>query len=242
MARPMDREDLRNEVRARLGETGTGFYSDANINQWLNDGVDYISMAVEPIITTMTVDVTATTGSAPWTGQSEFLLPDSLISIKQVYFKNSNGKWAPLQETTLQDLFDFNIDWESSEADPPRQYYWIQDTIGLYPKASTTRSAALKVLHTCRPSEMASDSATTGLPSWLDRAVAQYAVWRCRLKDKDMQRAAEAMGEVQAAINQASKKMNKHRKDHAPRIIPNQRAYRKYYGRRQHAFEVVATT
>lgn len=238
----MDREDLRNEVRARIGESGTGFYTDAQINQWLNDGVDYISMAVEPIVTTMTVDVTATTGSAPWTGQSEFLLPDALISIKQVYFKDSGGKWDTLTETTYQDLFNFNVDWESQEADPPQQYYWIQDTIGLFPKASTTRTGALKVLHTCRPSEMASDSATSGLPSWLDRAVVQYGVWRCRAKDQNSQKAAEAMMEVQAAIRQAGMKMNKHRKDHAPRVYPNQRAYRQFYGRRRRSYTMVGTT
>lgn len=227
----MDRSTLRSQVRTRLGETSTGFYSDSDLDQWLADGVDYIAMAVEPIITTMTVDVTAVTGSAPYVGQGEYLLPDSLISIKQVYFKDTNGKWSILGETTYEDLWEQSPDWESDTADPPTKFYWRQDVLGLYPKPSTARTGALKVLHTCRPAEFTSDSATTGLPTWLDRAVVLYGIYRCRLKDRDEQRAAFAMAELTSAIRQAGQKMNKHRKDHAPRIVPMQRAYRQYYGR-----------
>lgn len=233
MSRPMTRTQMLAEVRARLGETGTGFYTDAQINQWLADGVDEIALYLEPIVTTMTVDITAVTGSAPYTDQGEYLLPDSLISIKQVYFKDSTGKWtAPLTETTYEDLFDEQgADWESSTADPPWAYYWRQDIIGLFPKPSTTRTGALRILHTCRPAEMAADSATTGLPSYLDRACVLYALYRCRLKDRDDKRAGEAMAEFMAHVKRGSSKMNKPRKDHAPRIVPSQHAYRQYYGR-----------
>ena len=234
MARPMTRTQMLAEVRARLGETGTGFYTDAQINQWLADGVDEIALFVEPIITTMTVDITAVTGSAPYTDQGEYLLPDSLISIKQVYYKLiTTLKWTdPLTETTYEDLFDeVGADWESSTADPPTFYYWRGDLIGLYPKPSVTRTGALRILHTCRPTEMAADAGTTGLPSWLDRACVLYALYRCRLKDRDSQRAAEAYAEFNMAVKRAASKLNKPRKDHAPRIVPSQRAYRQYYGR-----------
>jgi hypothetical protein len=233
MSRPMTRTQMLTEVRARLGETGTGFFTDAQINQWLADGVDEIALFVEPIITTMTVDITAVTGSAPYVDQGEYLLPDSLISIKQVYFKDSNSKWTdPLNETTYEKLFAENgADWESSTGDPPHSYYWRQDIIGLFPKPSTTRSGALRVLHTCRPTEMSADANTTGLPSWLDRACVLYALYRCRLKDRDGQRAVEAYAEFNMAIKRAASKLNKQRKDHAPRIVASQRAYRQYYGR-----------
>ena len=230
MARPRPRSELRQEVRDRLGESGTGYYTDAQLNQWLNDGVDYVAMAVEPLVSTGTVDITAVTGSAPYTGQGEYLLPDGLISIKQAYYKDSAGKWDILEETTFEDLFEQNPDWESSAGDPPSRWYWRQDVIGLYQKPDTARTGALRLLFTCRPSEMTGDTATTGLPSWLDRAVVLYVLYRCRLKDRDEVRAAGAMVELTGAIRQASSKVNKPRKDHAPRIVPSQRAYRQYYG------------
>lgn len=231
MARPQTRAQMLAEVRARLGESGTGFYTDAQINQWLNDGVDYIALAVEPIVTTMLEDATAVTGSAPYKDQSELTLPDSLISIKQVFFKDSAGKWSTLKETTYEDLFEQEPDWESDTADPPSRWYWRTDILGLYPKVKTTRTNAIRVLHSCRPEEMSADSSTTGLPSWLDRATILYAIYRCRLKDRDENKANHAIAELTMAIRQAGSKMNKHRKDHAPRIWPNQRAYRQYYGR-----------
>jgi hypothetical protein len=219
----MNRGQIRDEVRVRLSETGTGFYTNAHINQWINDGIDDIALATEVIVTTATVDVVA--------DLNEYLLPDALISIKQVHFKDSNSDWHLLRETTYEDLFEQVPDWEdtSNTADPVDKWYWRQDVLGLYPIPSTTRSAGCRILYTCRPSELTADSQNTGLPSYMDRAVVLYALYRARLKDRDQQGGAAALAEFNAEVNQLARKHNKSRKDHAPRLEPNQAPYRQYY-------------
>lgn len=235
MARPMQLSELRTEVYNRLAETA-GFFTNAQINQWLNDGMDEVAMAVEPLVTTATQDITADT--------REYLLPDALISIKQVHFLDSDSVWHLLSETTYEDLFEQHPDWEDSAntADPPRQWYWRQDVLGLYPTPSTTRNAACRILYTCRPSEMLVDTAKTGMPSWLDRAVITFALYRCLLKDNQSKRAVEAITEFNRLVHQAQRNMNKIRKDHAPKMEPRSSDYRTYYRRPRYDFITVDTS
>lgn len=231
MARPMSRLQLRDEARNLLAETGTGFYTDAQLNQWLADGVDELALRLEPITTNGTFDVAA--------NQGEYLLPDHLISIRKAFFKDSSSNWLNLEETTYENLFESDPDWEDDSSDPPSQWYWRQDYIGLQPIPKTTRAAALRLYYTARPDEMAGDASTTGLPSYLDRGVVLWAVYKARLKDRDLQRANGALAEFRVHAAQGAVILNKHRKGGAPKLVFNQRPYRLYWMRRRRSSELI---
>src|SRR3990167_8677292 len=109
------RSELRTEALARLGEN-TGFFTTANLNQWLQDGIDDVALQVEPLVTNATVDVVS--------GTSEYLLPTDLINIKQVWY-GGTGAWANLTLTGYVALFDWNADWEDSTG-TPSHWYWRQ--------------------------------------------------------------------------------------------------------------------
>jgi hypothetical protein len=206
-----------------LGETA-GFFTDNQINQWLDDGVDDIAVDVEPLITTATV--------ASVTSQEEYLLPTDHISVKKAFFLDSSSNWNLLEATTWEDLFEASADWEDDDGFP-RLWYWRQDVIGIYPAPSSSYSGAgtLRILYSYSPGAMASDAATTGLPAFLDRSVVLYAVFRCYLKDKDLQRASGTAQEYRHQIAEAKTKLNRPRKGHIPHLVPKQRAYRSYYNR-----------
>ena len=161
MARPMTLAQMRTEVYARLGEQA-GFYSDDNINQWLNDGVDDIVLRLEPVIADASIDIV----SGTW----EYLLPEDLISIKTVLTKDSDDDWVNMFETTMEQLFRDDPAWESTTNGPPAsQWYWKENTLGIFPVPNTDITEGLRIIYTCRPEEMTTDSAYTGLSSYFDR-------------------------------------------------------------------------
>jgi hypothetical protein len=79
---------------------------------------------------------------------------------------------------------------------------------------------------------MITDSAITGLSSYMDRLAVLYAVMRGCEKSREPQRARAAREEWEAQVNMAATIINKHRKEHAPRLQPSGPTYREYYYQR----------
>jgi hypothetical protein len=224
----MNRGEMRDEVYTRLGETA-GFFTDANINQWLNDGMDDIALRLEPKVTSATLSTVANT--------IEYSLPENLISIKTVLYLDTTptpDQYVELIETTYLQLFRENPSWENDTvALVPNRWYWRPEmVIGIYPKPETGTTSGLRIIYTCRPDEMDEDVDTTTMWDYLDRVVILYAVMRAREKDRDEKRAIVARAEWTESVAIASTLTNKHRKEHAPRLQPGGNTYRNYwYGR-----------
>src|SRR6185436_1962113 len=111
-----NRSSLRGEVYLRLAESGSGFYTDAEINQWLTDGVRDVAVNVEPSMTTATVTTL--------TGTREYMLPDDTLSVKRAFYLDSSSAWTELTATTWEALFDGDPDWENDDNGLPDQWYW----------------------------------------------------------------------------------------------------------------------
>lgn len=229
---------LRAQVRARLGENQTGFFSDADINRWLVEGVEDLATKLEPLREELILDVTAVSGSAPYTGQGELALSATTIAPREVLFKDSTGVWHLLREVMYDELFRLRPNWESDKSDPPEEWYWRIDStgqtrVGFYPKPSTTRAGAARVFATVRPTAMSVDADVTQLPEWLDKAVVVYALFRARLKDRDDERAKLAWQEYTDLLNGAAHKLNRPRRGEAPAIVVDTRPYRRYFAARR---------
>lgn len=218
-----------------MAESGGGFYTDAHVNQWLNDGVRDIAITIEPCVTTST--------RATSTSVGEYSLPQDTISIKMAQYKDSAGNWDNLEETTYQDLLTANPTFES-ETGLPTHWYWRQNVIGLYPMPSATYSGAakLRILYSYIPTAMETGNATTGLDEFLDDAVVLFAVYRAYLKDRDTVRSQATAQEYGRALAEATIKINRHRKSHAPHLAPPTRSYRGYYGRSAVGERIVVTS
>jgi hypothetical protein len=222
----MTRAEMETEVLARLGET-SGFFALTEIDQWLYDAVDDIAVQVEPLVATATADVVAS--------QAEYGLPTDTINVKQVHYGGS-GSWVTLEETTYESLFRDVLDWEDSTVTggattPPTSWYWRSNTIGLYPKPTSALASGLRMLYSYRPARMSGSTASSGYPEWFDRPIVTYAVWKCRLKDRDEKRAQFMWAEYQRLLGQVSRTFNKPRKEQGPRLVPRETNYRQYYSR-----------
>jgi hypothetical protein len=215
---------LRAEVQARLAESGGGFYTDEHVNQWLNDGVRDIAIALEPLVTTST--------RATTTGTGEYALPTDTISIKLVQYKDTSSNWFNLDEETYQNLLTLNPTFES-ETGLPQSWYWRQNVVGLYPAPDDDNDGAakLRILYSYIPTAMSGGNDTTALDEWLDDAVVLFAVYRAYLKDRDFPRAEATAQEYSRALAEGTIKLNRHRKQHAPQLAPVMRSYRQYYQR-----------
>lgn len=234
MSRPMEFSEMLAEVYARLGEQA-GFYTDTNIKQWLNDGMDDIALELEPKVTSATITTTNAT--------TEYTLPENLISIKTVlYYDSANLLWREMTETTYLELFRQDASWESRTVDLiPTHWYWRPEgIIGVFPQPVTGTTDGLRIIYTCRPDEMTADDDTTTMPDYLDRAVVLYAVFRARLKDRDDQRAVVARGEWEKAVAMGAMLINKHRKDHAPKLEAKQANYRTWWYNRTPRFRATS--
>lgn len=216
---------LRTEVYTRLAESGSGFYTDAQLAQWLNDGVRDLAVTVEPLETSATVTTVTST--------REYQLPTNALSVKAAQFLDTGDAWYNLNETTWQRLFRETPDWQNDTAGQPVDWYWRQNVVGLHPAPSADYSGAdtLRILYTYIPGTMSGANDTSGLDEWLDDAIILYAVYRAYLKDRDFQRASATAQEYSRAVSEAGMKLNRHRKEHAPQLVVDQRGYRQYYGR-----------
>ena len=224
---------MRSEVYNRLGERA-GFYTDAQINLWLNDGMDDIALRLEPKVSSATISTVANT--------TEYELPSNLISIKtSLFLDDSTDTWREMEETSYLELFRENPSWESDTiAQIPFKWYWRPEmVIGVYPKPVAATTDGLRIIFTCRPDEMDADADVTTMPDWLDRAVVLYAVFRARLKDRDDQRALVARAEWEKSVDEGGILINKHRKEHAPRLEPKQKGYREWWYNRVPRFRAV---
>jgi len=220
MARPLTLSTMTTEVYARLGETA-GFYTDANIAQWLNDGMDDIALRLEPLLDDTTANLVDGTG--------EYAVPTGTISIHNVLVLDASSKWNNIPRTTFEALFRTNPSWESdAETRMPTYWYWRQSKIGFYPIPSTNVTNGIKYIYTFRPTEMTAAANTTGMEDYLDRVVVLYAVFRARLKNQDEKRAMIARSEWERAVDQAATILNKHSKEHAPKLVIDTAYSRRY--------------
>ena len=214
---------MRTEVRSRMAESGSGFFTDDQLDQWLMDGQRDVAVQVEPVITTAT---TATTD-----GTAEYELPSDVLSIRQVQYLDTSSAWTLLAETTWEALFERDPNFENDDDGLPTQWYWRSQILGLYPAPSSTFAGAakLRILYTYAPSPMTGGGDYSGMPDWLDDTIILFAVYRAYLKDRDFQRAQATAQEYSRGVSEAVLKLQRQRRQHAPRMQPNQNPYRRYW-------------
>lgn len=214
---------MRTEVYARMAESGAGFFTNDQLDQWLADGQRDVAVRTEPVVTTATVTTTS--------GTAEYELPSDVLSIRQVHYLDSNSAWTLLRETSWEALFTASPDFENDTDGMPLRWYWRSQVLGLYPAPSATYAGTdtLRILYTYTPSPMTGDGDTSGLPDWLDDAIILFAVYRALLKDRDFQRAQAMAQEYSRHVSDAVLKLQRHRREMAPRLIPTQTSYRRFW-------------
>jgi hypothetical protein len=170
----MTRLQLRNLIRKNLGETTASFWSDAELNQWLDNAGRDVAKKTHCI---------RTNGSfTPTIGTGEYNLNSKLsytaFKVFEVYY-NDGITWLNLDETTRTELNEDSSGWMSADSGTPTKYYFNEQEgiLGLYvaPSAATTNGVKCYVSKDHTP-VTADGTSYTDIPEELQLAMADYVV------------------------------------------------------------------
>jgi hypothetical protein len=163
----MTLKDIRDRVRRRLTETSSsGFFSDAMLNDFINDAqADFVEQ-VPCLESSAIVPVVA--------GTSEYALPSDFsdpIKVQMAY----GGAPYTIRSTRFVDV-DPNV-----TPGPACLFYIRGSYLGLYP--TPDRAGTLTLYYHQSPGEMDSDLDTPSIPTQFHRMLVPGALVRAKLSD-----------------------------------------------------------
>lgn len=169
----MLRSEIRDLIRKRLGETTSSFWSDVELNSWINDACTDIAFRTKCIRTNTTF--------TPVLDTEEYVLSTILpyiLSINEVYFKADDLTWVKLPATSRTEL-DINYPgWKSTASGTPFLYYYNreEDIFGLYPGPNSTNDITdgCQIYYTKSHIDLTDDLSSPQLPENVQPAIADF--------------------------------------------------------------------
>jgi hypothetical protein len=195
----MNRLQLRDLARKKLGETTGAFWTDAEINAFINDAcrdASAMTKCVKGVVTISTSDCTANATVAGTNETTLTAIDPAMYSVTEVYF-NSDNRWSKLTPKTIVDMDTEYPGWRDTTGrtytDPstgtvtynygstpgiPFLYYWSSELnlFGWYPATDTdnTTSDNMKLYITKRHADILSDAESPTIPEPLHLALIDF--------------------------------------------------------------------
>lgn len=173
----MTRLEIRTLIRKNLGETTAAFWTDIELNTWIDDGCDDLAFRAKCLRTT--------TLATPVLNTAEYTLSSivpALLSILEVYYYQDATTWEKLKPTNRTDLDLEHPGWRSAAAGTPIEYYWDkeEDLFGLYVKPNATNAVAnyIKIYHTEKHTDITGDAIAIDIPEPIQNAIVDFVVAR----------------------------------------------------------------
>ena len=185
----MNFSEMQAEVRVRIDEATANFWSDADIQDSLNEGYMEISDATEWYERKANVPM--------WKNRTYFdmreLLPDTYLAAKRCQ-NNTTDHW--LVPTTIRAQDKIYAQWERTSGEPEyfftRGIYWI----GFYPKPDDDNGSA-RLYYSALPPAMSSDTDEPQIPEEYHMGIVAYAVYDLLAQDAETQKALQWFAEYQ---------------------------------------------
>lgn len=172
----MTRKRIRDLIRKRLGETTEAFWTDVELNDWINDAGRDIAKKTKCIkasgYITTAEDIMEYILSTYFT---------NYLSVLEVYLYQDGTTWRRLTQTDRRRLSLNFAGWKSSDSSVPQEYYWDkeEDIIGIYPKPNSDNAGTsyLQVYVANAYTNMTTDNdEPTGISTDLQLAMMDYVV------------------------------------------------------------------
>ena len=237
----MTRSEIRAMARKALGETTSAFWTDEELNNYVNAGCKdlawrtkclrtygYIgSVSCEPNTTSIKSNEYSITGNFP-----------TALAVMEVYFKVDGKRYLRLEPTLREELDVEFQGWQGSvgytstdttgntavttynfESQPgvPMKYYWSREEniVGLYPPPNDDQEGNdyIKVYYAYDHTNIANDADSPTLPTGLHLAVVDFVVAR-GLEDRNWgDRANDAWGKYYQKIKDYTVEKKNERED-----------------------------
>jgi len=196
----MTRGEIRDISRKRLGETTSAFWSDAELNNYINLGCKNIAWRTKCLRDTGYINIQSCEPNIVAEAKTEFTLSTldhNIFAVNEVYFMREGKDYKRLEPTRRPDLDVESEEWQSlvgytyvdgggtthynyeSQTSEPLQYYWSREenVIGIYPPPSDQHDGApLKIYYSKDHIDMSDDTVSPTLPINLHLAAVDFTV------------------------------------------------------------------
>jgi len=201
----MNLGEIRALVRKKLGETTTAFWTDAEVNSYINLGCKDVAQRTKCLRSNTTISSVSceatTAGSAA--NSNEYSISDNIdnfYAITEAAFMQDGTDWVKLIPTTRDELDALNSGWRTlvgytninttgtatvttynyaSNSSTPTHYYWDreEDIFGLNPPPNDDNegSGFIKLWYAYDHTEVSGDSNSPTIPTALHLAVVDFA-------------------------------------------------------------------
>ena len=198
-----NRESLRNTIRMLLGETSAVFWTDAMLNQWLEDGQLDIVYRTKSKRRTGYITTVADT--------MEYTLSTYMTDILDIggpvrVYDGTNSKWCDSMDgMTRERMEDEYPNWESTDTSGEPTMYWYDVELNKFwvyqpPSSQYAGTNYLKVPYIAKPTVMSSDTTSPDIPEVLYPALQEWVVSKGRESRGYSDMAAQSMGNYMALV------------------------------------------
>lgn len=173
---------LRTDVRSRLDESSARFWTDSELNNWINEGLRDVSRQSETIQSFNTT-ITAVAN------QAKYAMPQDVIRVHRIEFVPSGATQTyPVQPSTYQEMDQvWGINQLSQTMSYPYNYVlWgfpPNLTVQFYPVPATP--GTFNIFYYRLPHTLTNDTDIAEIPEGWHDLVALYCEFVARRKDKD---------------------------------------------------------
>ena len=170
----MTRKDIRDMARKRLGETTAAFWSDEELNGWINKGIKDIAFRSKTLKDNVVITATADTMEYTFS----VFVPNA-HSVTEAYVQYLTGKWIKLKSTSRTELDIMFPGWLGAPSSAcSTHFFWDseEDVFMLYPPMSSPIANGVRIYYTYEPRQMVADTDMSEMPDHLNLAIVDFVV------------------------------------------------------------------
>jgi len=169
----MLRSTIRDLIRKRLGETTAAFWTDAELNNWINMACQDLAFRVKCLKDKDYISSIESTADYSISG-----LDTSFLSPYRVYFNQDGTDWERIQPITIEELDDLYPGWKEVEDGIPTHYYWDLDldTFSIYPTPNALNEGAdyIEIYYYKKHTDLTLDSQSPTIPDPLQLSIVDW--------------------------------------------------------------------
>lgn len=178
---PVSLSTIRTDIRSHVSETSAAFWSDAELNRWINEALRDIARRTLNLQAQVDIPMSANKG--------EYNAPTDMIQIHRVAYRQSATNETPLEYVDPGRLDDA---WMSNHQQTGTPRYWTMwgwpsagqsGQIKVYPVPSS--ATTLSVWYYRFPNELLADSQPIEIPAGWHDLIPLYVEIVAKRKDKD---------------------------------------------------------
>ena len=194
----MNRAEIRSHIRSLINEPVEGNWLDIEINYWINEAINDISVKARCLLKHYTFDTVASTG--------EYNLPADFISAQRVRYDIYLLK--PISIRDIDKLYP-NSDWTLLTATKP-DYYYIKFgsptyKIGIFKIPASVLSCTVD--YTALANELNDDTTEPELHAQFQKLIIPYCVYKALMKDTRPDEASNFLNEYLFGIEDMKKQL-----------------------------------